>query len=1315
MNRYWTPLYTHPVVLACWALALLLLTAASATAQEVVTASSGRDFYLAFPWLERPGAQAFRINITAVKSAEVTLGFTESGWDTTVSVPGGGRWEYLIPFDSIALELREYRSRRTVHIRSTAAITVNVTYDAPYLSDAYTAFPTPSLGFEYVAMSHPSDDRTRFHGVVTIIATDDATDVRITPTATTMSGALAGFEYGITLNRGEVYVMYPANAHSTDMTGTRVRSSKPVAVVSGHRATHILATDATNSLLEQMMPVADWGRRFYSAQLPGQDSAIYRVYAASDGTEVRVNGRRIATLSAGRTAQFGSPSSAVIEASAPVMLAQYTTHFPADSGEPSGDPSMMMLNPLESYTESFVWSTPTLAPRMFPGDTLGYTTVRFDHYVLVTAPANGRESVRLDGAPLAFDITYNDGAYYSAIRKLSPGVHTLSAQVPINAQLFGYSEFDAYSMPAGVRLREPFRAPPLIARTCAPFIDTTIWLLNVGSEQLNVTSGSFSAGISGVVTAPGGFPYAVAPNSSRPIRVRIDLPSFGRHEGTLTITTTTSGARPLRIPIDILRDSLAVDALPATLAFAELGSNDAAGDTLLQVVNTGTGPVRFAASVLSGPFVVLDPTAIWTIATGDTARVPVRFAPPSSGVFSGTIAVTPLECGAPDTVELHGRKRASAGIIVEVDHPDTVRCSAPGYAEFRLVVHNPGDEPLRVDSIENRSPVRTDFAISTSPVAVDVAPGDSLVVMVRFQPAATGARQGIFRVWNSASPGRYRLVTVDAHRDSTAVAAVPAALDFGITTGCDTTAPRTVQIQNTGTSVMRLDSLWFEADEFALLAGMVTELAPGQSVELSIGFRGNGPGVRTDTLWLRTEPCGEVLVIALRAEQRGAGLSVSADTLDFGTVAQCQLPAGLSVEIINSAAVAQTIVATSVSNERFVIAPQLPGRELQPGEQARLDVTLLPGPDGSVSGTLSIRSEPCARERQVHLRGRVAALDLTVDDRLDLGAVGVGQTAAGSAMAYNDGELPIVIDRIELDPAVRGLTLLSPQLPRTLAPGDSLRLVFGWEPADVGTSEATVWVVAQAPCEMRRPITIRVEVEQAVHLQLVLPDTSAALDRPASLPLRASTSRVLRGPVELLIDVRFGRTVLLPLGVHTPVGAAEVRIVGDGATPLGRVLRLHYRGVVPTDGVLLFIDALPLLGDAEWTALEFVSASPLGLPESTAITIDTVNGRLTIDGICRSGGGTRLILRGTRPSVERISPNPTADLLTIAFQVPADDHVVLVLHDPSGREVLRVLDGMIRAGEHQLAVDVSMLPTGVYRCELRTSFDRATRNFTVVR
>lgn len=1276
---------------------LLIIGAMAPAAAQVQTASSGRDFYVAYPSLATSTQQVLRVSITAVRAASVEITFMENDSTAQFLLDAGEVRELVIAREKLMLNRDEYVSRRTLHIASTDLITVIVTNDAHALSDGYSAPPTPALGFNYVAMSYAAPpENDIYRGLLAIIATDDQTDVRVTPSVNTLGGHIAGAAYSRRLNRGEVYQIVPREAGAADITGTRVESSKPVVVLSGHESTTVRGgvSGAANSLLEALLPVVDWGETYYSLPLPGATEALFRVVAQHAATDLYVNGLRVATLGAGGIHEFTADAPVQIRATGPVLAAQYTVHTLSDT-VPNGDPSMMILNPVEFYADAFTWSTPALPPRVYRREDAPLV-VPFKHYVVITASAEVRGSVQLDGRPVDLNIPYSSGSYYSAIVRVEPGPHRLIASGPLNAQLVGMSEYDAYSMPAGVRLRDPLRGGPLVVRSCLESFDTTLVLTNVGTDQIEIVRVDFPAGITGSIHSPS-LPAIVQTSDVLNLRLRFSGLPYGTRSGRITITTTTSAGHPLLIPVEITRDSSAIVSREDTLLFPPATTAAPSGDSTITIVNSGSGSVIIAEAIATGPFRVIAPALPQVIAEGDSLLLTVRFTPPVPGEQSGGITVRPSPCGAPIFVALRGRKLRPATIEARVDSLPSLLCSDGSPQEFAATVYNSGEEELAVDSIKITGAEPGEFAITSTQTAGIIQGGGSLAVTIRFQPAGFGARSAVLRVWSARAVGGYLVIPVTVRRERVGATVSVQALDFGTVQGCEPGGSRTFRITNSGTVSLAIDSLSVSTGDFQPQGERTMTIGVGESRDLEVRFVPSGSGPRRDTLRIYATPCGLLAVVGLAGEQKGADLAIESDTIDFGMVALCDLPHTRSVTIRNTGAFIDTVLSAEAEGAGFAIGPFGPA-ELAVGEERTLSVTFNAAEPGTFEAVLLLRAAPCAIVRRAVLRG--TAVEMSAPLIADISLTGGTLPVRGSAALSNSNALPLVVDRLEFGPEIPGLRVVAPEFPLVVPPGGVVTIELEYSGTGEFRTEGTLLI--GGPCPLRGIVrVVRGEQPETLALELSFPDTAAAVDQHIAIPLRLLSSAPFEGKVTIGGIIQFDKTMLSADRLSTSVPGGSIAITGELVQPRIRTLMFRYTGPIPADGTLAVLESFVLLGLSDTTSLGITE--PTAAPEQgTAETVITGrNGFFRTLGICRIGGD-RFIRLQEMSKLGVSAPNPASDWAAIRFEIPAGGPVLLRLFDGMGEEVARPVEGELPAGSHEIRIDLRALPSGLYSYELRS-------------
>ncbi len=100
------------------------------------------------------------------------------------------------------------------------------------------------------------------------------------------------------------------------------------------------------------------------------------------------------------------------------------------------------------------------------------------------------------------------------------------------------------------------------------------------------------------------------------------------------------------------------------------------------------------------------------------------------------------------------------------------------------------------------------------------------------------------------------------------------------------------------------------------------------------------------------------------------------------------------------------------------------------------------------------------------------------------------------------------------------------------------------------------------------------------------------------------------------------------------------------------------------------------------------------------------------------GTGGPVAGEGAGLRLEESIPNPAQTMATIRFAIPAgrgDDRVDLRVYDMRGAEVMKVVDEVLPAGEHQRAIDLRGLPVGAYLCRLQSRGLTAEGRLRVVR
>lgn len=228
-------------------------------------------------------------------------------------------------------------------------------------------------------------------------------------------------------------------AHFSDMTGTRIYSTRPISVMSGNECANIPRDQGfCDHLVEHIPPTNTWGQRFITVPLRGRTGGDYfRILSSNDSTVVKVNGKRVKTLNEGKFIELDVPSDKYqfIETSKPCLVLQFSKGRKVDNT--ATDPFMVMVPPIEQYTAQYTVSTPDQSEKYF------------DSYINVVIETQHIDGLRLDGESLR-DKKWVPvwGTNHSAARlQVAHGVHRVmhdSPIVPFAIFLYGFSRADSY-------------------------------------------------------------------------------------------------------------------------------------------------------------------------------------------------------------------------------------------------------------------------------------------------------------------------------------------------------------------------------------------------------------------------------------------------------------------------------------------------------------------------------------------------------------------------------------------------------------------------------------------------------------------------------------------------------------------------------------------------------------------------------------------------------------------------------------------------------------------------------------------------------
>jgi hypothetical protein len=260
------------------------------------------------------------------------------------------------------------------------------------------------------------------------------------------SSCAAGFE----TDPATSMISYCPVPDEYDLTGTEVISNSQLAVFSGHNCVFVPYDRwACDHLEEQLFPAEVLGTSVVSPLAYQQRSEpnLVRVVSSTDDntitfSPVPTEGPETIVLDRGEHVEVTVARATRVTGTGPILAARflvgqdYAGLGTSGSAAP-GDPSMGLLVPDAQWRNQYVF----LAP-----DT--YT----DAYVDVIAATGAR--VELDGQVVGTLRDAMGTGVTTATIHIRPGVHRLSASLPVGAHVYGYASYTSYLAPGGLDLRE---------------------------------------------------------------------------------------------------------------------------------------------------------------------------------------------------------------------------------------------------------------------------------------------------------------------------------------------------------------------------------------------------------------------------------------------------------------------------------------------------------------------------------------------------------------------------------------------------------------------------------------------------------------------------------------------------------------------------------------------------------------------------------------------------------------------------------------------------------------------------------------------
>ena len=419
----------------------------------------------------KDGGSLMSLYITSVYNATGTITITDNSFaPIPFSVAANQVTIVTIPPKAF-LDSISGVSGKGLHILASRPVSIYAHIYALAVSGATLLLPISTFGQNYFSVNYTqsSNVKNNSFSAFVVIATQDNTLVKITPTANLIDGHKAGAPFTVNLNKGQVYQgLSPVDLSDTHITAVNATTGicAPIAVFSGSSRIDIGCAPnlvSSDNLFQQVYPTVSWGKNYITVPLYGRSYDVFRVFLSDPATatdpNVVVNGIHIpfASFKNGYY-EFQAQQPRIISSDQPIQVVQYAitqnqgincTDFANDLG----DPEMIFLNPIEQTIDhTTLYSSGNYAIQQ--------------SYINIVMKTSAVPTFTLDGQPYtAFTPVPGNNAYaYAQIPVQSgpenvqtstgaAGTHTLSAVGGFNAIAYGWGPNESYGYAAGTNLQ----------------------------------------------------------------------------------------------------------------------------------------------------------------------------------------------------------------------------------------------------------------------------------------------------------------------------------------------------------------------------------------------------------------------------------------------------------------------------------------------------------------------------------------------------------------------------------------------------------------------------------------------------------------------------------------------------------------------------------------------------------------------------------------------------------------------------------------------------------------------------------------------
>ena len=373
--------------------------------------------------------------------------------------------------------------------------------------------------------------------------------------------------------------------------------------------------------------------------------------------------------------------------------------------------------------------------------------------------------------------------------------------------------------------------------------DIVVTIKNIGEAPLTISTISLN-GSGFEVILPSLPPFNLEQGASLIFTIRFQPSANTNYSGKLTIRSNDPDEGELNYTLTGSGvNQPDIDVAPSIVDFGTVIAGTSKDVTITIKNNIASGADLVISNIIisgNGFTIPSPPTYPITLSAGSTTTITVRFTPPTSGQFSGSLTI---QSNDPDegsfTVQLNGSGLEPPDITVvpaSLDFGDVLLNQSK---TLTLTINNNGGSELQINDITISG---TGFSFKTQPQSpIIIQPGGTPVsIEIIFIPTEVKLYSGQVSI-TSNDPDSPTTITLTGKGISAPnIEVTPDSLDFG-KVQINTTSDKTVTIKNTGTQDLNISGISILGSQaFSIVSTIPTQIPVGEARTVTVRFSPTG-------------------------------------------------------------------------------------------------------------------------------------------------------------------------------------------------------------------------------------------------------------------------------------------------------------------------------------------------------------------------------------------------------------------------------------------------------------------------------------------